>query len=624
MSYVSKRIVLAAVLCLCLAGCAPRDETPKFIQEQAYHVGDEAPALKAPAWKTYVNDAAAGYGPQPLWIRLNVKPIPNLDPAALIEISVQPNYLDQIDLYDVELKPNQYKSVGERFPLSNNALPFVRYTFAVPNGAAPRVILLRVKTTSTRLVQITALPLMEAMQNNVAVVIGHTLILVLLFVSLILSFYVRNLYADSLSTAFAILQTIAFFYGAVNLGFGRLLLSSIIDPEIQDVVSRYLIISYTFANFCFYYVLLLTLSLKKAFVRVLKLFLFSLLIIVPLALSELAWLSFLMNSTMLNLWAFMLLLASVWGIPWASLSERSAFIGKKFLISFSSVAVVVNSLFVFSVLNVYSVPFFNVYGAVLNGILTSFVMVYVMHIRGIRFKQYSLASLAQADQAYRKEKDLSESRRLYLDLLNHELKTPLSTILLASAGKGNGDRMKVLSDQATRSMVEVLKLSSESLAYLDEAVAPKLELMDATLLLEQAVGSHLNSNRFLLKLNSGCDVVADPILFKIVVNNLLENAVKYSPEDTQVTVSLARGDQNTVQISVMNDVSKAASLNMNRFFEKYYRSVESSRREGLGLGLYLAKALSELQHGTLDCRLVDQKICFTLNLPSREEYAKRT
>ena len=47
-------------------------------------------------------------------------------------------------------------------------------------------------------------------------------------------------------------------------------------------------------------------------------------------------------------------------------------------------------------------------------------------------------------------------------------------------GTGTGIIPILLSDQATRSMVEVLKLSSESLAYLDEAVAPKLELMDAT------------------------------------------------------------------------------------------------------------------------------------------------
>ena len=178
------------LLCFLLAGCVPHGGERQFVQSLAYHVGDEPLALKAPGWKVYAGDVSAGYGAEPLWIRLNVTPVPDLAADADIEITVSPNYLDQIDLYDLAFKKDRHQSVGERFPLSNNAQPALMYTFSVPNGAVPRIILLRVKTASARLVKLTALPLKEARQYNTKIISAHTLLLALFLVAVCLACYV--------------------------------------------------------------------------------------------------------------------------------------------------------------------------------------------------------------------------------------------------------------------------------------------------------------------------------------------------------------------------------------------------------------------------------------------------
>lgn len=610
------------LLCFLLAGCVPHGGERQFVQSQAYHVGDEPLALKDLGWKAYAGDVSAGYGAEPLWIRLNVTPVPDLAADADIEITVSPNYLDQIDLYDLAFKKDRHQSVGERFPLSNNAQPALMYTFSVPNGAVPRIILLRVKTASARLVKLTALPLKEARQYNTEIISAHTIILVLFLVALCLACYMWMLKADSISTAFLMLQTVAFLYGAVMLGFSRLLFSHMISPEMQDMASRGLIVGYSFANFCFYYVLLLSLGLKKWVARTLQFLLSCIVVVLALYLFGQEWQAFQANSVLLNLWAFLFVPISIWGVRWRRFSDRPTIIGKKFLIGYAIAVFVANSLFTLSLVNVKTIPFFNVYGGLVNGILTSFIMVYFFHKRAQNFKAESTLALKQMRMAYENQKDISESRELFLGLLNHELKTPLSTILLASAERIPTKRMKLLSEQAARSMVEILKLSSESLPYIDHVVEPNFKTIDAKLLLEQVVGAQLNTQRFVLDLNSGCDVVADTTLLTIILNNLLENAIKYSPGGTFVVVSLARRDPSTVQISVSNEVSEAASKNVHRFFEKYFRSTESGRQEGLGLGLYLAKTLAELQRGALECEVVANRMCFTLNLFSAEAYDK--
>jgi signal transduction histidine kinase len=95
-------------------------------------------------------------------------------------------------------------------------------------------------------------------------------------------------------------------------------------------------------------------------------------------------------------------------------------------------------------------------------------------------------------------------------------------------------------------------------------------------------------------------VSADKDLLRIAVNNLLNNAVKYSDAGGGVTLSAEQGEHEVV-ISVRDNGIGIAPEEQARVTEKFYRVSEagSAARGGHGLGLYLAKQIVELHHGRL-------------------------
>jgi signal transduction histidine kinase len=93
----------------------------------------------------------------------------------------------------------------------------------------------------------------------------------------------------------------------------------------------------------------------------------------------------------------------------------------------------------------------------------------------------------------------------------------------------------------------------------------------------------------------------DKDLFRIAIENLLNNAVKYSRPGGRVVVKAEKLSDDQMKISVSDKGIGISSEDSERVFEKYYRgaSKEVTSRSGHGLGLYLAKRIVELHHGTI-------------------------
>ncbi|HEY0840669.1 MAG TPA: PAS domain-containing protein [Vulgatibacter sp.] len=108
-----------------------------------------------------------------------------------------------------------------------------------------------------------------------------------------------------------------------------------------------------------------------------------------------------------------------------------------------------------------------------------------------------------------------------------------------------------------------------------------------------------------------------------LVGNLLKNALDYSPSDTPVHVRLTREDA-TVRLEVINrnlngPIPAVASTD---FFEPFYKGVDrKGKREGLGLGLYIANEIVRAHGGTIELRSNDEGTCFTVCLPAEERRA---
>ena len=119
------------------------------------------------------------------------------------------------------------------------------------------------------------------------------------------------------------------------------------------------------------------------------------------------------------------------------------------------------------------------------------------------------------------------------------------------------------------------------------------------------------------ELESNVNIMCDRDKLERVFDNLLRNAINYSYNGTKIILSMKR-DNDNVRIVVSNVGKTILPEKLARIFEQFYR-VDSSRSTstgGSGLGLAIAKEIVGLHGGTIEAASADEKIVFTLTLPS--------
>ncbi|HWR19383.1 MAG TPA: sensor histidine kinase [Clostridia bacterium] len=207
-----------------------------------------------------------------------------------------------------------------------------------------------------------------------------------------------------------------------------------------------------------------------------------------------------------------------------------------------------------------------------------------------------------------------KSERMKTDLItnvSHDLKTPLTSIinyidLLQKEpieGENAKEYLAVLARQAqklkklTTDVVEASKASSGALMV-------TLESTDAAELMHQSMAEY--SERFTaaaltphVKVQEGLkNIMADGRLLWRVFDNLLSNVVKYSLPSTRVYCD-AQNAGDKVLITIKNISREPLNASLDELAERFTRSEASRTSEGSGLGLSIAKSLTELQHGSL-------------------------
>ena len=226
-----------------------------------------------------------------------------------------------------------------------------------------------------------------------------------------------------------------------------------------------------------------------------------------------------------------------------------------------------------------------------------------------------------------KEKNLEKKYSEFISTVSHELRTPLTSImgfadtLLTSGNKLSEDQKKkflsIIKDQSKRliTMVEnllvVSKLqnSDEKLVYKSVCVN---ELINKILNL---IKIQFRSHNFVLVLNKNLpEILIDTDKFQQILLNLIENAVKYSPENTEITIKTEFDDKN-VFIKVIDEGIGISDKNKEKIFEKFSRldTPLTRKTQGSGLGLYIVKKTVEKMDGKISVSDNKQKgSCFTL------------
>jgi two-component system sensor histidine kinase CpxA len=218
---------------------------------------------------------------------------------------------------------------------------------------------------------------------------------------------------------------------------------------------------------------------------------------------------------------------------------------------------------------------------------------------------------------------LMKSQRRLLQDISHELRSPLARLGVAvELARGGGDPTTALNRverEADRLNTLVGELIQVTRAEGDPAglVTEPVRLDDLVRVILDDVHIEADKRSIILRPSvSECEMQGNPELLRRAVENIIRNAIRYSPEGTQVDVTLSRS-AGGCRVSVRDYGEGVPEESLPSIFDPFYR-VEKDRGRtsgGVGLGLAIARRAVELHHGTMSAKNVHPGLRVEIELP---------
>lgn len=223
-----------------------------------------------------------------------------------------------------------------------------------------------------------------------------------------------------------------------------------------------------------------------------------------------------------------------------------------------------------------------------------------------------------------KYKRLNFSEKSFVAALTHDLKSParaqinmLNLLLNGYFGKLNPQQY------------EMIKLTCSSSKYMANLVATVLtnyecethslmlnkkhfdiiKLINELLIQNQYLGNDKNLNIIFSPNVQSCLIYADKLQIERVINNLLSNAIIYSLNSTNIIIALNQKD-DCVEFAISNKSNPISPKELKNIFQKFSKTNNSKyNKYSTGLGLYNAKRIIDLHHGTIYAKCSPDGIC---------------
>lgn len=220
-------------------------------------------------------------------------------------------------------------------------------------------------------------------------------------------------------------------------------------------------------------------------------------------------------------------------------------------------------------------------------------------------------------------------QKQFVENVSHEIKTPLTII------KTNLESISYQKDISKEETTEAIKTSINSIKFLNNLVDNLLllsflnnqKIKNSKLNIVNTVKETVKDlesialNRKIsieqkLEKNKDVNIVANDILIKRSISNILENAIKYSNEGNKVVIKLETS-MNLVSISITNYENVISDENKNKIFERFFRADKSRSRVtgGSGLGLSIAREIIEMYSGEIKLETDENSNTFIISLP---------
>jgi two-component system, OmpR family, sensor histidine kinase CiaH len=203
----------------------------------------------------------------------------------------------------------------------------------------------------------------------------------------------------------------------------------------------------------------------------------------------------------------------------------------------------------------------------------------------------------------RRQFRIQQQQRNFMMAVTHELKTPISVVRL------NLETLQKysLDPQKQKRLIHTTLEETARLNFLTNNILISSELegggyrfakedLNLSSLLRDRILDFRNrfpERNFTEQIDADADIKGDPLLLQMLINNLLENAVKYSQKESRITASLKKRNGD-IQLKISDEGPGIPDEEMKKIFDKFYRiGNEATRKtQGTGLGLYLCSRIA--------------------------------
>jgi len=213
-----------------------------------------------------------------------------------------------------------------------------------------------------------------------------------------------------------------------------------------------------------------------------------------------------------------------------------------------------------------------------------------------------------------KEKELNELKSRFVSMASHEFRTPLSTVLSAAyliekytRTEDQSKREKHL--QQVYSSVNMLTDTLNDFLSVGKIEEGKIQVRLSHFNIRELISivitdfhQNLKAGQRIVYVHEGVEnVLLDVSLLKHIVMNLVSNASKFSPENSEILVSTTVTAQ-TVTLSVKDEGMGISLDDQQHLMERFFRGANAGNIQGTGLGLHIVSKYAELMNGMLICK----------------------
>lgn len=564
-----------------------------------------------------------GFSSSTFWLRIRIDPR-NVSKDAYdneLVVRISPAMQDQIQLFDPLDQKNTPRFTGDYFDWANDEYRSLNLNFVIPIGDEPRDIWLKLNTHQSTMTMVEVMTMEEARAADRRQEFFTMIYFALLIVCMgwgILSYFTQR---DFLIRIYIWREVAAISYALVVLGYFRIFTSGWLSASHLDAVSNYIV--FVFVAYVIWFDSWLISEFKPNvwFIRLLRATSF----IVPIEILLFALgyeaIAVIMNGYVVIVAVVLVSLAIISTKAWketinAPLDQRPVF-PKSFLIGIYSVVVVVVIFNRLSVMGIVQAQQVSLYVVLVYALLSSIAMMVLVLVRAQRLRkrqeyaQHQL-ELAEIEATQERERRIEQSN--FLKMLAHEMKTPLSVVRMTLGSAAIEGRAHDVVDRAVTDMNAIIERLLQVERLEDQQIIIKRDHFDLLVMARDLAISIPHGEKLQIKAQGPIVLDSDEQLVRVILSNLLDNALKYSTAGTQVNVTLTEV-QDSIRVLVENEIQAWEVLDTERVFDKYYRGDHAHKKTGSGLGLYLTRSLLKLLGGEISSNSSDNQVRFEVVLP---------